>query len=245
MSDEKKDVVVKEPNQINIQSALIEIIQRKDIDVDKLEKFIDLQIKMEERQSKRLFNEAMTSFQGDCPTIQKTGKVKFKNTQYSHGELDEIIHVIRPHLKKHGLSYSFNIKKHDNESELITNISQQSGHDKDFSYFFNTLDDGGVSMNSSQKRRSALTYAKRTALENALGIVCTDDDDDARRAIDESITESQIDEINQLVNKTDTKLDDLLHYLKIDDINELSVYEGRKTINTLRQKRSLNSEKKR
>ena len=61
-------------------------------------------------------------------------------------------------------------------------------------------------MNASQRRKSALSYAKRAGLENALGIATADEDDDAIRATEKELDGKSSDELFQtmkdLMDKT-------------------------------------------
>jgi hypothetical protein len=241
--------LVKSKNE-EIQSALIEIVKNKDIDPERLEKFLDLQIKMEERQSKMLFQSALAEFQGECPIIRKTKKTSFESksgntTKYNYSPLDEIIHVIKPILMKRGLSFSFDIRKtsEQNLNELITTISHKDGHSKEFTYFFNPLHDD-ARMNLSQRAKSALTYAKRSGLENALGLVSTDEDDDANRAIDLMATDEQMKAIEKLIKSTDSNKKLLEKHLGIESLESMSKLEATNVIHALKQKRiNLNKEK--
>lgn len=216
---------------VDIKSALLEIVQRKDIDPERLEKFLELQIKMENRQAQQRFNEAFAAFQGECPVIVKKNKVSFGSTNYDYAALDEIVAIAKPLLKKHGLSYSFNISIDGETSILTTIINHADGYTKDFQYYFDTLHDDGR-MNVSQRRKSAVTYAKRAALENALGIVTAGEDDDARRAIDNPMSEGQATEIREKLSELDRTEEKFLSYFKniikrdINTIDDLTFKEA-------------------
>lgn len=220
-----------------IESALVEIVKRKDIDPDRLEKFLDLQIKMEERQNLQAFNDAFAKFQAECPIIQKTKTVSFGQTNYDYATLDEMIYQIKPILGKHGLGYSFDTRKEDGLMVLVTTITHKSGYSKTYDYYFNEMDSGGK-MNDSQRRKSALTYAKRSALENALGVVTAGEDDDARRAIDNPATEEQLDKIQSLLKTTDTPEEQFLTYFKIESFEMMNTLDAKKAINLLNSKRN-------
>lgn len=222
---------------VSIQDALIQIVQRTDIDPERLEKFLDLQIKMENRQAEKAFNDALSGFQGECPIITKKKKVKFNTTSYDYAPLDEIIHIIKPILAKHGLSYSFDIETGEAGSTMITTVYHKGGFSKKSLYAFDAMADGGQ-MNQSQRRKSAVSYAKRAGLENALGLVTAGEDDDARRAIDNPVTKEQLDQIFDLVAKTKSDMKGFCEFLKVTKIEDLSEYDAKKAINALKAKRS-------
>jgi hypothetical protein len=155
-----------------------------------------------------------------------------------------MIFVIKPILGKHGLSHTFNTRQtEDKKTELVVLVSHSDGFSREYSYVYDSLDDGG-SMNSSQRRKSALTYAKRAALENALGIVTAGEDDDAKRALDNPATQEQVEKIKKLIASTGSKESDLLSYLGLDSMDALSDFDAKKAINALNQKRNIASAKK-
>ena len=248
MSDIKNDIAVQNKSEITtapktMGDALIDIVTRKDVDPDRLEKLLNLQFKYEDRQSEKAYNSAISFFQGECPIITKKKKVDFKSksgntTKYDYAPLDEIVHVVKPILAKYELSYSFNIDPMvDNYHKLIVTISHSEGHSKEFFHFFNPLHDD-ARMNQSQRIKSALSYAKRAGLENALGIVTQGTDDDAARCHDNPITDDQLSEIERIAQNTDTDKKRLLAFLKVDELTELSEFEAKKAILKLKQKRA-------
>jgi len=238
--------IVESPKEISMQQALIEIVQRKDIDPDRLEKFLDLQIKMEDRQAEKEYYAAMANFQNECPIITKSKKVQFtsgsgKETKYDYAPLDEIVSIIKPILKNNGLSYSFNMFELEGtkQANLITTIQHISGYKKSFNYHFDPIHDDSR-MNISQRRKSAITFAKREGLESALGLVTTGVDDDARRAVDEMATPQQIAKIKALMEATQTNEQMLLSHLKLLDFEAISKKDAKQAIHALEQKRGRN-----
>lgn len=236
-----KEFAKQEPTEIQV--ALIEIVKRKDIDPERLEKFLDLQIRMENRQAAVEFHKALSGFQADCPIITKNKKVNFTSksgntTKYNYSPLDEIIHIIKPHLKSWGLSYSFNIKKTEdkNEHELVTKISHRGGHSEEFSLFFNPQHDD-TRMNQAQRAKSSITFAKRAGLENALGIVTAEEDDDAARLTDTDITQSQIEAIKTLLIETKSDEAKFMSFIGVTAIEDMSGADAKKAIHALKQKR--------
>jgi hypothetical protein len=225
------EITVKEET---MESALIAIVQNKDIDPERLEKFIDMQFRLEDRQAEKALNVALTDFQVECPIINKMKKGH--NSKYA--PLDEIVFKIKDLLNKHGLSYSFNTQKiNEIETNIITTIRHRGGAKFDSTYTFKSLDDGGR-MNTSQQKRSANTYAKRTGLENALGIVTQDEDDDATRAVDSLITQDQVLEIEDMIESMDLKKEAILSHFKISKFEESDALLAKKIISQLKMKRA-------
>jgi hypothetical protein len=227
-----------------IQSAIMRIVERTDIDPDRLEKFLDLQFRAEAKQAATAFQRALAGFQGDCPIIVKTKKINFttktgNTTKYNYSPLDEIVHVIKPILTKWGFSFTFDIQTTEDPQmhQLVTRIYHCDGHSERFSYYFNVLHDD-QRMNLSQRAKSSVTYAKRAALENALGIVTAEDDDDARRAVDNMASTEQIASIKKLIKSTKSKEEDFLKFMKVESLDDLTEFEAKKALHALKQKRA-------
>ena len=224
-----------------MQIALNEVIKRGDVEPERLEKFLDLQFKWEDKQAERAFYAALAKFQSECPPVIKTKNASYGlkiKTNYNWAPLDEIVEHIRPYLKKTGLAYMFDIQElEEGRMNIATTIYHTDGHSITSNYQSDALNDGGT-MNNSQRRKSALSYSKRASLENAFGLVTADQDDDARRALDKPLSEDQIVELNNLLESTETDLSNFCAHMKVKNLTELSEYEAKKGINLLKQKRS-------
>ena len=218
---------------VDVQAALVELVKSNEVDPARLEHFLELQVKMEDRQAEKLLNQALSQFQSECPIVLRTKRTH--NSTYA--PLDEIVHTVKPYLKKNGLSYSFSIEqKNPAENEVIVVVRHIAGAKFESRYTFPKMDDGGK-MNSSQKTKSANTYAKRVSLENALGIVTADHDDDAQRCVDNTVTEKQLEVIERLIKSTDTSKENLLQFLKVKSLEDLSEHDAKRAIIALRTKK--------
>jgi hypothetical protein len=231
-------------DETRIQSAILEIVQRKDIDPERLEKFLDLQFKAEANHARKAFQQSLALFQGECPIITKTKKVDFTSksgnrTVYNYSPLDEIVFIIKPILTKYGFSFTFDIQMAENQEIgiLKTKIYHSEGHSEEFTYHFPRVHED-QRMNMAQRVKSALTFAKRAALENALGIITAEEDDDARRSEDIEATDKQIKEIKRLIKTTKTDEAAFLTWLKAEDVESLTALDAKKAIHALKQKKA-------
>lgn len=217
---------------VSIQDALLEVVSRKDIDPERLEKFLDLQIKMEERQAERALNEALSDFQASVPSIIKTKK----GHNSSYAPLDEIVHQIRPVLAKVGLSFFFDVEPvNDLTSLLKTTVRHKGGASIVSHYYFARVDNSG-SKNEAQALKSALSYAKRAGLESALGLVSTGEDDDAARATDRAANADLISQVSQLLELTKSDQKKFLSFIGAESVESLTEYQAKKAIHALKQK---------
>lgn len=126
---------------------------------------------MSELQQKSLINifKALSNFQQECPVIHKGTN----GYGYTYADLPQILEVINPLLKKHGLGFTQLLT----EDGLLTVIFHaESGECIEGTCPIPTTTLKG--MNDYQSFGSGITYYRRYALSSALGIV-TDKDTDA------------------------------------------------------------------
>src|SRR5574337_1798893 len=72
---------------------LIELAINKDLDVDKLEKLLQMKEHVDSEKARVAFNNAMMKFQSECPVIKKVKPITDKNgvLLYSYAPIENII----------------------------------------------------------------------------------------------------------------------------------------------------------
>ncbi|WP_197489032.1 ERF family protein [Planctomyces sp. SH-PL14] len=158
--------------------SIIELAITKGTDPDSLAKLVDLQERVRKSEAEKAFNLAFSAFQDECPAVGHDAE-GYKS-EYSYASLPQIVAVIKPYLAKHRLSYSFDSRVDGQSITVICTIRHVDGHCLPAQYTAPV--DGTKMMNALQKAASAITYGKRHALCEALGIVTADSDDDGRSA---------------------------------------------------------------
>ncbi len=193
MTSKKKDVAVVDPTPMQLIS---QVVENPDFDVAKLEKMMDLQERWEDRQAEKQFNEAVTQFQREVPSIARNKKGAH-NIKYA--PLDEIMRTIQPVLTDHGLAIRFSTRW-DTQGYItaVCTVSHEAGHSEE-SEITVPVDDK-MTANSTQKMGSANSYAKRYALSNALNLAFAEDDTDAAN-LAEKLTDDQVTVINDLLEE--------------------------------------------
>lgn len=154
----------------------------KGLDVEALGKLMDLQERWQASQARKLFFEAFTNFQAQCPDIRKTKEVKFKESdikpQYHYAPLANITRQIGKILKTNDLSYRWEITDNNDELKVTCLVSHIEGHTERTT--MSSKADTSGSKNAIQARGSAIEYLKRYTLIGALGISTADSDIDGR-----------------------------------------------------------------
>jgi ERF superfamily len=198
------------------------------VPVETLEKLFALREKVKAEQAREAFTQALADFQGDCPIIAKTKKVMNKDgrtVRYVYAPIDAIVDQIKKPLAKHGLSYTWNVEQNDKGITAVAKVTHKFGHSETSS--FNVPIDPEGYMTAPQKVASALTFAKRYALCNALGISTGDEDTDATDVNKEPAAKSDKSKIVFLLRSlgkgTDTR--EMLE-TAVKDITHLTLEDG-------------------
>lgn len=177
------------PTQPQTGADLVLMFERlakdKDVDVEKLQRLIDMQKEILRHQAEAEFWEAFSRMQGDLPTINEDGAIVVDDgsvrSRYSTNE--NIQEVIRPILQRHGFALSFRNQTTDDGKVKVIGILAGYGH-KETDEFISKPDDGGK-MNSIQRIGSTRSYGARyttIALLNIVSRAKADRDDDGSKS---------------------------------------------------------------
>lgn len=163
---------------ITTPASLLEKAIEKGVTIENLEKLMAMQERWEANQARKLFFEALATFQQKCPVLKKTKVVSFKDTKYKYVPLASIVNQIKDILSEQGLTYRWETKDESTSLSVTCIITHKDGHFESTSMSA-AADDSG-SKNKIQARGSAITYLQRYTLIGALGISSADDDNDGR-----------------------------------------------------------------
>jgi hypothetical protein len=169
---------------------LISMAIDKNLDMDKLERLMEMKQREEDKTAYTGFVIAISNFQAECPTVKKTGVVKNKQGGqiYTYPKFDSIMKTIQPHLKKNGLSVRFNSNIADGSVTVLCMVSHTGGHTDESSFSCPVEASMAGGANASQRTASANSFAKRYAIMNALNIAGSDFDDDDGQMLGEEPT---------------------------------------------------------
>lgn len=219
---------------------LLRIAVEKGATVEQLNALVDLHERMEARQARKLFAEAMRKFQAECPSIkhERTAKISTKgggSYSYTYAELDVIARVINPILAKHGLSYRWDMSADKGILTCVCTVSHEAGHSERSTFVVPV--DNPSAMNDQQKVGAAMTFAQRRSLSAALGLTTTDDDPDAGDSDPTTIEPDQITAIEDLIAETKVNTARFLEYLGVKEIAHIRKSRYAEAVAALEQKR--------
>lgn len=217
-------------------SAMVAVIERvamdNSVDVEKLEKMLDMQERIMAKNAEMAFNQAMSRL--DFPAIKRTAKAH--NSSYARYE--DMDRIIRPVYQAEGFSLSFNSRRNEDGTITYTGkLSHKDGHSQTAEIVLPA--DTSGSKAAIQAMGSSTSYARRYLAQMLLNIVTEGEDDDGNAAALKPIDNSFAVEIDQRLNALpDTKeaKPKFLAYMKVKNVTDIPTRDLQKALVALRQK---------
>lgn len=220
-------------------TELLRIAVEKGTPVEQLEKLVDLHERMELRQARAEFSQAMAAFQAECPSIKKASKAEIVTKAggrfgYTYAELDEIARTINPIMAKHGLSYSWDSSVDKDILTCVCTVRHIAGHSITSTFTLPT--ESSSAMSPQQKMGAALTFAQRKSLASVMGLTTTDEDTDgAEKSDPETITDDQVTVIEDLVREAKVGLPRYLKYMNVASLSDIRAADYKSAVVRLEQ----------
>lgn len=215
----------------SIELILMRAVDR-DVPLATLEKLVELKERIDKETAKKAFHAALANFQKNLSVIEKKtpgAKTRSGDEAWRYASLADIQPVIQEPLAKAGLSYSWDSEDIERNGKpakkTICTITHKLGYSKD-STFTSGIDPGTSVMNELQKEISTTEYGRRQSLKLALGLVIAGEDDDGNAgggkvADDDTITEEQAKELNDLIGERSKLLKVVLEAYKVEFLADL------------------------
>lgn len=165
------------------------------VDVDKLERLMQMNERALMRQAEAVFASALADMQQELPSIAEKGDA---SGRYTYAKWEHINTAIKPILHRHGFALSFRTNFAEG-IEVTAVLSHKSGHSERTAIKLPA--DGSGNKNAVQAVASSVSYGKRYTAGALLNLTSHGEDDDAYAAGDRSapITEEQEGELSKLV----------------------------------------------
>ena len=185
-------------DQSSDSTALMSMIERvclsPDADIAKLEKMLDMQERVLDRNARQAFTADLASMQIELPRIAENGK---GHNSAKYALLEDINDAVRPVLNKFGFAVTFSIDQTDRNVTVVARLSHKMGFSEETRLSL-PLDTSG-NKNPVQAAGSTISYGKRYAICALLNISTGEDCDgglpvqNQKRAIAKSlITEERL-----------------------------------------------------
>lgn len=205
--------------------GIMQMVLSQGGDLQQFEKMMELQERWEANEAKKAYHQAMAAFKAEPLKIMKDKKVDFKSkngrTSYSHASLGNATEKINAGLGKHGLSAAWKLDQ-TNGIKITCIITHKLGYSESTS-LTGPADTSGTK-NSIQAMGSTISYLERYTLLALTGLATHDQDNDGQTSTEnppQPIAESQIIQIEELLESSQTDINHFLNHFKIKSIGEL------------------------
>lgn len=240
-----KDVATKEQTEIAQSSddPFVQMVERfatnPDIDADKLQKLVDMQMQILDRNAKTEFYDAMNRVQSKLPSVLPNKRNSQTNSDYA--DLKAISSAITPVYTAEGFSASFWQGKSDAEGmiRVVGILRHKSGYSEPERFVDIPPDKvgikGSVNKTDIHAAGSAFTYGRRYLKAMMFDIsVGLDTDGNADY---ERITEDQAANLEAMIEEVGADRQKFLAYCKVEDLVDLPAQYFHTAVSALEKKR--------
>lgn len=226
--------------------ALISLLERAtrdpNIDIDKLERVVQVYERIEKRRTEAAFNKAFAAAQAEMSPVVKNQRNNQTNSNYA--DLSAIAEAITPIYTRHGFGTSFGSKPApDGFIGIVMDLMHEEGFSKRFEYDV-PADGVGIKGNANMTRIHAMgstfSYGRRYAKVMAWDVATKDDKDGNAPQAGGTITDDQVKEIKSALERTGGDLDKFLAMGNLETLEDMkAVYfqSAMKLIEVAGQKR--------
>lgn len=163
-------------------AAILSVIERAalnpDVDIDKMERLLQMQERIIARNAEAAYNEALAAMQPNLPEVEQHGFNDHTKKHYARWE--DIHEAIAPVLATHGFALTFRTAEVNGKVTVTAILRHKEGHKDETSLPLPT--DTGAGRNAVQAVGSSLSYGKRYTACALLNIRSRGDDDDGAKA---------------------------------------------------------------
>lgn len=215
---ERHQSVAIQPGQgVSMLETISRLALSPSCDMDKLERLIALQERMEAKLALEAFNASFAQMQCEMPSVEK--RTENTHTKKKYADLDDINDKVRPVMAKHGFGVSFKIQTHEKFVTVTGILMHRNGHREETS--MELPRDEGAGRSIVQAVGSTTTYGKRYVMCALLNITSGDDNDndgyrDKSQEAAPTVTTLQAKQIEALIPKCSQRAQDAFRRLYPD-----------------------------
>lgn len=241
----KNAVQTIEPPQDN---SVLSIISRAaadpNVDIDKLERLLEMQERVMQREARTAYYSALAEMQPNLPVVDERGGIKDRNgnIQSTYALWEDVNEAIRPILAQYGFALTFKVSRTENEITTTGILSHRAGHSERTELSLPT--DTSGSKNAVQAVGSSTSYGKRYTGFALLNITSTGEDDDGDKAGRKPpVDDVRFGVLNGLAEAVDADKVKFCKHLKVKSLNELPHDRYDEAIRLLKEKNPAAADK--
>ena len=206
------------------QTALVSFIERaatdQNVDIEKLERIIQLKNSEEEKTAKAAYHSAMAQCQSKMPEISENGEIVVNGQVRSrYAKFEDIVKATKPLLSEYGFSFSSKSQFTDKNVIVSGIVSHAGGHSEETQTVL-PFDNSG-SKNNVQAVGSSLSYARRYLFCMLFNITTGGEDDDGNAASNDVITVEQAAKLKERLAATESDVKKFCGYFKCASVDAL------------------------
>jgi hypothetical protein len=228
---EKYEVATREETDGSPIVIMIKAMKEGGMDLEKLEKMMDLQNKWEANQARKAYTQAMSDFKKAPPEIEKDSHVEYRTdkgvTKYNHASLGNVTTKINTALGEHGLSAAWTTEQTEKGVSVTCKITHVLGHFE--TTMLTAACDSSGGKNAIQALGSTISYLERYTILALTGLATHEMDTDGQAEV-EYITEKQLSTILDLLNEKGLKDTRLLKYLGVESAEKILACDFQKAV---------------
>jgi hypothetical protein len=223
-------------------AAMIHIIERAardpSVDIDKLQRLMDMQERIVQRNAATAYAAALSDMQPDLPVITERGKIDIgRGKPQSYALWEDINETIKPVLAKHGFSLSFRTGQEDGKIIVTGILSHREGHSERTTMHLPT--DTSGSKNAVQAVGSSTSYGKRYTAAALLNLTSRGEDDDGLAGGSAGkITEEQLMQLVELADEVGADKIAFCKYFNIESLAAIQAKDFPRAVAALNRKRA-------
>lgn len=233
-------VVKPEPAQIaesNTVSMFERLARDPSVDVEKLQRLMDMQERVINRNAEASFNADLAQLQAELPMIEERGGIKDRNgnIQSKYALWEDVNKAILPCLKRHGFSLTFRQEQKDAAICVTGVLSHKEGHSERTSITLPT--DTSGSKNAVQAVGSSVSYGKRYTAGMLLNLISGEVDDDGHSAGGDFVSDEQAATLEALIADVGADLSLFLKWAKVGSVDQIPAKAYANCVGMLNRKR--------
>lgn len=222
-------------------NELIKMAISKDLDVDKLEKLIELKNREKAERAEELYAIAFSKVQAKVGSVIRSHKNSQTNSNYA--DLADITEMVKPLYTEEGFSVIFYEGETPKEGHvrICADVLHSSKHKETYWYDI-PLDGVGMKGNANMTKihgKSSSTSYGRRYLSCMIWNIPTKDND-GNAAGPEMATSEDIEEIKCELGSTDSNPERFLEFLELDDFSNMTKFQYKKGMVAINQKKGEN-----
>lgn len=231
-------VVEKAPESTAIVAVIERAAQNPSVDIDKMERLLEMHERIRRTEAESAFNEAMSAAQSEMGRISTDATNPQTRSNYAtYGNLDR---HLRPIYTRHGFSLSFGTAESPNPDCLrVTCTVARAGYSRHYQIDMPADGKGakgGDVMTKTHATGAAASYGMRYLLKMIFNVAVGEDDDDGNSAV-ATITAQQAADLRALAEEVGADLGRFLKYIKAESIESIPATRYDAAVKALQAKR--------